>query len=145
MLPRALIIFVRAACMKLNEDSERMARARLASLPDGTWRSRVHTTATDINTGKPKVIRIVCTMTKTGDSITFDYDGTSEQNEDATNSTYVGSWGQLFVALTSQLFWNIPWNGGMVKPTKLKIPEGTQSGTSFRIRNRGAKTLFGKL
>ena len=64
-------------------------------------------------------------MTKTGDSVTFDYDGTSEQNEDATNSTYVGSWGQLFVALTSQLFWNIPWNGGMVKPVTLKIPEGT--------------------
>jgi N-methylhydantoinase B len=117
--------FVRAACKKLNEDSERMARARLASLPDGTWRSRIYTTATDIHTGLPKVIRIVCAMTKTGDAITFDYDGTSPQNEDATNSTYVGSWGQLFVALTSQLFWNIPWNGGMVKPTSLKIPEGT--------------------
>jgi N-methylhydantoinase B len=117
--------FVRAACKKLNEDSERMARARLSGLPDGTWRSRIHTTATDINTGRPKIIRIVCTMIKTADSITFDYDGTSEQNEDATNSTYVGSWGQLFVALTSQLFWNIPWNGGMVKPAKLEIPEGT--------------------
>ena len=117
--------FVRAACKKLNEDSERMARARLAALPDGTWRSKIYTTATDIHTGHPKIIRIACAMTKVRDSITFDYDGTSEQNEDATNSTYVGSWGQLFVALTSQLFWNIPWNGGMVKPVKLKIPEGT--------------------
>jgi N-methylhydantoinase B len=137
--------FVRAACMKLNEDSERMARARLASLPDGTWRSRVHTTATDINTGKPKVIRIVCTMTKTGDSITFDYDGTSEQNEDATNSTYVGSWGQLFVALTSQLFWNIPWNGGMVKPTKLKIPEGTVLNCRYPAACGGASGIGGFL
>ena len=58
--------FVRAACKKLNEDSERMARARLAGLPDGTWRSRIHTTATNIRTGQPKVIRIVCTMTKSG-------------------------------------------------------------------------------
>jgi N-methylhydantoinase B len=117
--------FVRAACQKLNVDSERMARARLAGLPDGTWRSRVYATATDIRSGRPKVVRIVCTMTKVADSITFDYDGTSEQNEDATNSTYVGSRGQLFVALTSQLFWNIPWNGGMLKPTSLRIPEGT--------------------
>jgi N-methylhydantoinase B len=117
--------FVRAACKKLNEDSERMARARLASLPDGTWRARLYATATNAQTGKPKVMRIVCAMTKKGDSISFDYDGTSEQNEDATNSTYVGSWGQLFVALTSQLFWNIPWNGGMTRPVTLKIPEGT--------------------
>jgi N-methylhydantoinase B len=117
--------FVRAACKKLNEDSERMARARLASLPDGTWRSRIYATATNIRSGRPKLLRIVCTMTKTGDAIAFDYDGTSEQNEDSTNSTYVGSRGQLFVALTSQLFWNIPWNGGMLKPTSLKIPEGT--------------------
>jgi N-methylhydantoinase B len=137
--------FVRAACKKLNEDSERMARARLAGLPDGTWRSRIHTTATDIHTGKPKVIRIVCTMSKTGDSILFDYDGTSEQNEDATNSTYVGSWGQLFVALTSQLFWNIPWNGGMVKPTKLKIPEGTVLNCRYPAACGGASGIGGFL
>ena len=117
--------FVRAASRKLNEDSERMARARLASLPDGTWRSKVYTTATNIASGEPRVIKVCCKMTKTGDSVHFDYDGTSEQNDDATNSTYVGSWGQLFVALTSQLFWNIPWNGGMSKSTKLSIPYGT--------------------
>src|SRR3954471_6486247 len=99
--------FVRAACQKLNEDSERMARARLASLPDGIWRSKLYTTSANTQKSEPKILRIVCAMTKTGDSITFDFDGTSPQNDDATNSTYVGSWGQLFVALTSQLFWNI--------------------------------------
>lgn len=137
--------FVRAACKKLNEDSERMARDRLAGLPDGTWRSRIYTTATDIRTGVPKVIRILCTMTKTGDEVVFDYDGTSEQNEDATNSTYVGSWGQLFVALTSQLFWNIPWNGGMVKPVTLKIPEGTVLNCRYPAACGGASGIGGFL
>ena len=137
--------FVRAACKKLNEDSERMARARLAALPDGTWRSKVFTTATDIHSGKPKVITIACAMTKTGDSIAFDYAGTSPQNEDATNSTYVGSWGQLFVALTSQLFWNIPWNGGMVKPTSLKIPEGTVLNCRYPAACGGASGIGGFL
>ena len=105
--------FVRGACKKLNQDSERMARARLASLPDGTWRSRLYGSSVNLVTGRPKIFTIACTMTKTGDAIAFDYAGSSEQSEDANNSTYVGSWGQLFVALTSQLFWNIPWNGGM--------------------------------
>jgi N-methylhydantoinase B len=117
--------FVRLACKKLNTDSERMARARLASLPDGTWRSRLYTTSTDIHSGQPRILRIACAMTKKGDAVTFDFAGTSGQNEDATNSTYVASWGQLFVALTSQLFWNIPWNGGMAKPVTLKVPEGS--------------------
>lgn len=133
--------FVRAACKKLNEDSERMARARLASLPDGIWRSRIYATATDIATSKPRVMRIACKMTKAGDSIIFDFDGTSEQNGDATNSTYVGSWGQLFVALTSQLFWNIPWNGGMVKPVKLLIPEGTALNCRYPAACGGASGI----
>ncbi|MDB5593584.1 MAG: hypothetical protein JWM36_545 [Hyphomicrobiales bacterium] len=137
--------FVRGACKKLNEDSERMARARLASLPDGTWRSRIYTTATSISTSKVRVIRIACKMTKRGDSIVFDYDGTSEQNDDATNSTYVGSWGQLFVALTSQLFWNIPWNGGMVKPAKLLIPEGTVLNCRYPAACGGASGIGGFL
>lgn len=137
--------FVRAACKKLNEDSERMARARLSALPDGTWRSRVYTTATDIHSGKPKVIKIACAMTKTGDRIEFDYAGTSPQNDDATNSTYVGSWGQLFVALTSQLFWSIPWNGGMVKPTSLRIPEGTVLNCRYPAACGGASGIGGFL
>ncbi|MDB5650707.1 MAG: hypothetical protein JWL62_2227 [Hyphomicrobiales bacterium] len=139
------LAFVRAACKKLNEDSESMARARLASLPDVTWRSRIYTTATSVTSGKVRVIRIACKMTKSGDSVVFDYDGTSEQNDDATNSTYVGSWGQLFVALTSQLFWNIPWNGGMVKPAKLLIPEGTVLNCRYPAACGGASGIGGFL
>ena len=75
-------------------------------------------------------------------AIRFDYDGTSEQNDDADNSTFVGSWGQLFVALTSQLFWNIPWNGGMARPVthddsrrhaaQLPLPGGLRRGSRRR-------------
>ena len=137
--------FVRAACKKLNEDSERMARARLAALPDGIWRSKVYTTATNIHTGEPKVMRIVCAMKKTGDAVEFDYEGTSEQNEDATNSSLVASWGQLYIALTSQLFWNIPWNGGMVKPVTLKIPEGTVLNCRYPAATGGASGIGGFL
>lgn len=145
LVERYGVDFVRAACKKLNEDSERMARARLAALPDGTWRSKVYTTATNIQTGEPKIMRIMCAMTKKGDSIAFDYDGTSEQNEDATNSSLVASWGQLYIALTSQLFWNIPWNGGMVKPVSLNIPEGTVLNCRYPAATGGASGIGGFL
>lgn len=119
------IDFINAANEKLVSDSEAMARARLSALPNGVWRSHIHAAVTNIHNGNAKPIRVVCTMTKQGDHITFDYDGSSEQNEDAGNLTLVASWGQLFVALSSQLFWNIPWNGGMARPVTMKIPEGT--------------------
>lgn len=119
------IDFIAAANAKLVKDSEAMARARLASLPDGVWQAVCYGTSTNIRSGDPHVRRVVCTMTKTGDEIVFDMEGTSEQSEDANNMTLVGSWGQLFVALSSQLFWNIPWNGGMARPVTMRIPEGT--------------------
>jgi N-methylhydantoinase B len=119
------IAFIDAANAKLVSDSETMARARLRSLPDGIWQSVAYGTSTNIRNGDPRIRRVVCTMTKRGDSVLFDMEGTSEQSEDANNMTLVGSWGQLFVALSSQLFWNIPWNGGMARPVTMKIPEGT--------------------
>lgn len=119
--------FVEGACRKLVRDSEKMARERLRSLPDGVWRSRVYGAS---NT-RGKVYQICCRMTKEGDHVTFDFTGTSPQNEDSYNSTHVGSWGQLFVALTSQLFWNIPWNDGMSAPVKMIIPEGTMLNCRF--------------
>ena len=117
--------FIAAANEKLIADSEAMARVRLRSLPDGVWQSVQYTSGTDIRLGTPRVLRVVCTMTKEDDSIHFDFDGSSEQSQDAGNMTLVGAWGQLFVALSSQLFWNIPWNGGMARPVRMSIPEGT--------------------
>lgn len=119
------IDFINAANAKLVVDSEAMARARLRSLPDGVWQAIAYGTSTNVRTGEPRIRRVVCTMTKQDDSIVFDMDGTSPQSEDASNMTLVGAWGQLFVALSSQLFWNIPWNGGMARPVTMKIPEGT--------------------
>ena len=117
--------FIAAANSKLIADSEAMARVRLRSLPDGVWQSIQYTTGVNPRLGTPRVLRCVCTMTKKDDAIHFDFDGSSEQSEDAGNMTLVGAWGQLFVALSSQLFWNIPWNGGMARPVRMSIPEGT--------------------
>lgn len=117
--------FINAANKKLITDSEAMARARLRSLPDGVWHTVLYNAVANIHTGAPKIVRVECLMTKEDDQITFDFTGSSEQSEDTGNMTLVGSWGQLFVALSSNLFWNIPWNGGMGRPVTMTIPEGT--------------------
>jgi N-methylhydantoinase B len=114
--------FVNEASKKIIEDSEMMARAKLRGLPDGVWRSREYG---DHSGTVERPFKVVCTMTKKGDEITFDYTGSSPQNEGSINATFSGAWGNLFVALASQLFWEVPWNGGMMAPVKLVAPEGS--------------------
>ena len=114
--------FTQMASKKVIEDSERMAREKLSSLPDGVWHAREYG---DHTGSMERPYKIACTMTKKGDEITFDYTETSPQNEGSNNTTYHGAWASLFTALASQLFWDVPWNGGMIAPVTLIAPEGS--------------------
>ncbi len=122
LIERYGIDFVEAASQQMIEDAEKMARAKLASLPDGIWRSRLYGD-TDGLTEKP--FKVVCTMIKKADEISFDFTGSSPQVAGSLNSTLAAARGSLFVVLASQLFWDIPWNGGMLRPVKIILPEGT--------------------
>lgn len=117
------IEFIEAASKKIISDSERMARDKLAGLPDGKWRSRLYGDVAGLANDRP--YKVFCTMTKERDEITFDFTGSSPQVEGSLNCTLPATWGQLFVPLTSQLFWNIPWNKGLFAPVKLVAPEGS--------------------
>ena len=114
--------FVEAANRRMIKDSEKMVRAKLASLPDGVWRTRIYG---DVDGLVAKPFEVVCKMTKKGDEIVFDFTGSSPQNAGSLNCTLSGAWGSLFVVLASQLFWDGPWNGGLVKPVTLIAPEGS--------------------
>lgn len=123
MIAKYGIGFVEQASQKIIDDSEAMARAKLRSLPDGTWRSRVYGFA--YHRGQPRVIKAQCAMTKDGDQLHFDFSGTTDQNEGTYNCTLTCSWSGLFVALAAFLFWDVSWNGGMVAPVSMQIPEGS--------------------
>jgi len=114
--------FVQEASKRIVEDSQKISRAKLASLPDGVWRSREYGDHTGT---AERPFRVVCTMTKKGDQITFDFSGTSPQNEGSNNTTISGAWASLFNAIASQLFWDVSWNGGMMAPVQLVAPEGS--------------------
>lgn len=117
--------FVKACGEKIIEDSERMARARLRGLPDGTWSSRVFGSAWDRKGGGVKPYQVMCSMSKKGDELFFDFGGTSSQMDDTTNSTLAGTVAQIAVALTDFLFWDVPWSDGKFYPVKVSVPEGS--------------------
>ena len=117
--------FIQNAGRKIIEDSDRLARAKLRDLPDGTWTSRVYGTAWDRVGGGVRPYAAVCAMTKNDDELYFDFTGSSPQMNDTTNSTLAGTEAQLAVALTDFLFWDVPWSDGKFHPVHTYVPEGS--------------------
>ncbi len=123
--------FVWRAGEKIIQDSERLARARLRKLPDGKWASRVFGNAWDRREGKIKLYEITCAMTKEGETLLFDFTGTSPEMNDSTNSTLPGTIAQIAVVLADFLFWDVPWSDGRLRPVKVQVPEGTILNCTF--------------
>ena len=123
--------FVEAAGQKTLADAEEMARAKLRSLPDGIWRSRVYYSAREADQSDADIIAVVCAVTKKGDTLAIDLDGTSPQTSGDTNSTLPSTVAHLNIALTNQLFWDIPWNDGKLAPIRMTVPEGSVLNCTF--------------
>jgi len=122
LIQRYGIQTVKAAIQQNLDHAEEMARAKLRSLADGTWRFVAYR---DWDVGpEPKLIKILTTMTKEGDTLTLDFEATSP-NEGNLNCHPPGSFGLVFVALASQLFWETPGNYGFLRPLKVYFPANT--------------------
>ncbi|WP_350494987.1 hydantoinase B/oxoprolinase family protein [Neopusillimonas aromaticivorans] len=103
----------------LIEQSEQLLRQRLRELPDGSWQSRQYIDVLG-NTAK-----VVLTMTKKDDTLTFDFTGSSPQSEYSVNCTKWAALGGLFAPLFPLLCYDITWNQGAVEPIKMIAPEGS--------------------
>lgn len=126
--------FLEAAFAKLIADAERLARAKLRSLPDGTWTSRMYGNARRTS----DVYQLRCRMTKRGDELRFDFAGTSPQLDDERNSTLPSSIAHIALALTNMLFWDVPWSDGKMAPVHIDIPEGSVLNCRFPAACGGA-------
>ncbi|MGA0608480.1 hydantoinase B/oxoprolinase family protein [Phenylobacterium sp. VNQ135] len=105
-----------AICGTLIDQSERRLRARLAALPDGTWRARQYF---DV---EGETYRVVLALTKQGDSLTFDFTGSSPQSDYPVNCTQWATLGGLFAPLFPLLCHDITWNEGVIRPVSMIVP-----------------------
>ena len=110
---------VDAACGTLIEQSEMLLRQRLRELPNGRWQSRQYL---DV---KGEISRVVLTMTKQDDTLTFDFTGSSPQSRHSLNCTRWASLGGLFAPLFPLLCYDITWNEGVIRPIQMIAPEGS--------------------
>lgn len=114
--------FVRGLLRRVLIVSEEGARNRISRWNDGIYRNVTFIGAVG---ARPGLWRIVCTAYKEGDHITFDYTGTSPENDSAWNCM---PWVLVCYAalhLYSHGFHDLPVSGGTLMPTDYIIPDGT--------------------
>ncbi|HXP31393.1 MAG TPA: hydantoinase B/oxoprolinase family protein [Stellaceae bacterium] len=145
---------VEAAMEQLLDYSDRRLRARLRELPDGTFR---HIDRQDHDGLEPGLYRIVMSVTKSGDTIHFDFTGTSKQAPGFINCCIGGAWAGVFGVLLPWIGYDMPWNAGLLRPVTINAPEGSLcnaqlpapvskggTGTMWSIRN-AAQLCLSKL
>jgi N-methylhydantoinase B len=107
------------ACAALIDQSEVKLRERLRELPNGRWQSRQYFEV------KGEIYRVLLTMTKQDDTLTFDFTGSSPQSKYSVNCSKWAALGGLFAPLFPLLCFDIVWNDGAIRPIKMIAPEGT--------------------
>ncbi|MBH0121928.1 hydantoinase B/oxoprolinase family protein [Rhodococcus sp. CX] len=103
------------------DDAEALVRERLRELPDGV----VHTRDFLEHDGHENILYVVdCVLTKRGDSLHFDFSGSSGQAQGFVNCSRAGLAGGVAGAVIPTLGFGIPWNEGMLRPVEISAPDG---------------------
>lgn len=103
--------------------AERLTRAAISELPDGKWSFEDFIDDDGIDRGQ--LIRLHCTVTKTGDTVKVDWDGTSNQVKGAINCTLSFTKAVSYAAIRSVLPDDIPTNDGMFRVIEVNAPKGS--------------------
>ncbi len=103
------------------DDAEVLVRERIRELPDGV----VHTRDFLEHDGHQNVLYVIdFLLTKAGDSLHFDFSGSSPQARGFVNCSRAGLAGGVAGAVIPTLGFGIPWNEGMLRPVEISAPDG---------------------
>ena len=103
--------------------AERLTRARIAEIPDGTWRFTDYMDNDGIELDRR--VPITATVRVEGDAVTVDFTGTSPQVAGPINAPWSGGAGSAYFAIRCVTDPSIPNNQGCYRPIDVVIPEGT--------------------
>ncbi|SIR40148.1 hydantoinase B/oxoprolinase family protein [Bosea sp. TND4EK4] len=139
-----------AAMAAILDGSEAMMRAALKALPDGEA-SFVELVDDDGQSEEP--ITLAVRITKRGDTIALDFEGSSAQVRGPVNNTPAMTCSAVYYALLAALGGDIPANSGCYRPVTVTLPEGSVVNAVFPapvagrmvVNHRIATAVFGAL
>lgn len=118
--------------------SERMLRAQIEKLPDGTYYAEGFIDGyIDSPNPSEKNLKIAVTLTIEGSDITVDFTGTSPQVDLPINMPFIGTVDIAVylvirsILLDSALVEYVPQNDGLTRPIHIKAPKGTLTNPIF--------------
>ena len=111
--------------------SERMLRQEIAKIPDGEYETEIGWLDDDgRNRGVPLPVKVKVIVS--GDEITYDLTGSSDEVPTGYNVPYEGSTVSAFTFITRMIFLDevaypvfVPQNEGMLRPVKVIAPHGS--------------------
>ena len=112
----------RIGLQELLDYTERLTRQGLRTLPDGTW---TFTDSLDNYGITDDTIYARCTLTKRGDEVFVDFDGTSPQSRGAIQGPFATNKGMVYIVLKFLLGLDIPNTSGLLRPVTTTAPEGS--------------------
>jgi N-methylhydantoinase B len=104
------------------ERTEARMRESIAELPDGVFQ---HGGFVDHDGRENRLYKVICTMTKEDDAITFDYEGTDDAIMGMGNGSASGTFGAIGALMLALFGSELPWNAGLMRPIEIKFPENS--------------------
>jgi N-methylhydantoinase B len=138
---------VSAAIAELRSRAARQMRAHIGGIADGTYRS---TAFVDSDGVVDAPLEIALAVEKKGDTLTFDFSGSSPPCAGPMNSVLATTLSSVYLAMR-HIFPDVPISAGAFEPLVVKRPEGTfldaryprpVSGCAAEVSQRIAEAVF---
>jgi len=138
------------AVAELRGRARQQMRARIATIPDGTYRGEAFVDSDGV---VDEPLRIAMAITKAGETLTFDMAGSSPPCRGPMNSVLATTKSSIYLAI-KHVFPDVPINAGMFEPLRIVEPEGTflyakyprpVSGCAAEVSQRIAEAVFSAL
>ncbi|MFN8829025.1 MAG: hydantoinase B/oxoprolinase family protein [Labrys sp. (in: a-proteobacteria)] len=136
-----------AAIAEIRRRAAGLMRAEIAAMPDGVYRSEAFVDSDGV-VNEP--LRISLAVTKSGETLTFDFAGSSPPCRGPMNCVLATTLSAVYLAV-KHVFPQVPINAGTFEPLIVKRPEGTfldaryprpVSGCAAEVSQRIAEAVF---
>jgi N-methylhydantoinase B len=138
---------VEAAIAQISVRASQLMRTRIATMPDGVYRSDAFVDSDGV---VDEPLRIALAVTKSGETLTFDFTGSSPPCRGPMNSVFATTASAVYLAVR-HVFPDTPLNAGAFEPLRIVRPEGTfldaryprpVSGCAAEVSQRIAEAVF---
>ncbi|MCP5367034.1 MAG: hydantoinase B/oxoprolinase family protein [Hyphomicrobiales bacterium] len=125
----------------LYDSTERMVRREIARIPDGTYHGESWAFYDGVADGTR--MKIDLDVSVAGDTVTFDFTGSSPQTPGFVNAPYAATASAVMLTFLMLIDPDLPHNHGLTRPVRIVNPEGSFLNAAFPAATTFGNSLTG--